>query len=135
MDYLNANSVSGTQSLSQTYAVESTAFVLHCTALITEKGVEKMGTAGGALMSSAGGGSSAVFGPDGRRLTEPVDSATETIIYADLDMDQIIATKMFADATGHYSRPDLMSLNVVRKVKKMVQTDEEAPVVAKVEEI
>lgn len=93
-----------------------------------------MGTSGGALMSSSGGGSSAVFGPDGRRLTEPVDSTTETIIYADLDMDQIIATKMFADATGHYSRPDLMTLNVVRKVKKMVQADDEVPIVTTVEE-
>ncbi|KAJ5131801.1 Carbon-nitrogen hydrolase [Penicillium atrosanguineum] len=124
-------SAEGCQSLSQTYAVESQAFVLHCTALITEKGVEKMGTGGGALM----GGSSAVFGPDGRRLTEPVDSTQETIIYADLDMDQIIATKMFADATGHYSRPDLMTLSVVRKVKKMVQADGEASLVATAEEV
>lgn len=77
-------------------------------------------------MGSPGGGSSAVFGPDGRRLTDTVESTTQTIIYADLDMDQIIATKMFADATGHYSRPDLMSLNVCRTVKKVVQMDGEA---------
>lgn len=114
--------------------MESQAFVLHCTALITEEGVEKMGTGGGALMSSPGGGSSAVFGPDGRRLTEPVDSTTETIIFADLDMDQIIATKLFADATGHYSRPDLMTLNVTKKVKKMVQSDGEPVIVATMEE-
>lgn len=107
---------------------------MHCTALITEKGVEKMGTGSGALMSSPGGGSSAVFGPDGRRLTEPVDSTTETIIFADLDMDQIIATKLFADATGHYSRPDLMTLNVTKKVKKMVQSDGEPVIVKAMEE-
>lgn len=41
--------------------------------------MERMGTAGGALMSSLGG-SSAYFGPDGRRLTEPFDDKTETII-------------------------------------------------------
>ncbi|KGO41724.1 Carbon-nitrogen hydrolase [Penicillium expansum] len=127
-------SAEGCHSLSQTYAVESQAFVLHCTALITEKGVEKMGTGSGALMSSPGGGSSAVFGPDGRRLTEPVDSTTETIIFADLDMDQIIATKLFADATGHYSRPDLMTLNVTKKVKKMVQSDGEPVIVKAMEE-
>lgn len=85
-------------------------------------------------MSSPGGGSSAVFGPDGRRLTEPVDSTKETIIYANLDMDQIIATKLFADATGHYSRPDLMTLNVVTKVKKMVQADGEVALVTTTEE-
>lgn len=108
--------------------MESQSFVLHCTAVITEKGVKAMNTSGGILMSSPGGGSSAVFGPDGRRLTEPIDSTTEGLIYADLDMNQIVATKIFADATGHYSRPDLMSLNVCRKVKKMVQSDTETAV-------
>ncbi|KAJ5542179.1 Carbon-nitrogen hydrolase [Penicillium sp. DV-2018c] len=126
-------SAEGCQSLSRTYAVESQTFVLHCTALITEKGVEKMGTGEGALMSSPGGGSSAVFGPDGRRLSEPVDDKTETIIYADLDMDQIIAAKMFADATGHYSRPDLMTLNVTKKVKRMVHIESEAPAIIPLE--
>lgn len=92
-----------------------------------------MGTAGGDLMSSPGGGNSAVFGPDGRRLTEPVDPTTETIIYADLDMDQIVATKMFADGTGHYSRPDLMRLNVSTKVRKMIIVeDDDEKVVKKV---
>lgn len=95
---------------------------------MSEKGVTAMNTSGGILMSSPGGGSSAVFGPDGRRLTEPLDSTTEGIIYADLDMNQIVATKIFADATGHYSRPDLMSLNVCNKVKKMVQVDMETAV-------
>ncbi|PYI00026.1 carbon-nitrogen hydrolase [Aspergillus ellipticus CBS 707.79] len=120
--------------LSQTYAIESQTFVLHCTALITAKGVTTMNTGGGALMSAPGGGSSAVFGPDGRKLTEPADSMTETVIYADLDMDQIVATKMFADGTGHYSRPDLMWLNVCKKVKKMVVTDEPAESTGHVEE-
>lgn len=85
--------------------------------MITEKGVETNGTAQGALMNSRGGGSSAIFGPDGRRLTDPVDSGTETILYADLDMDQIIKNKMFADCTGHYSRPDLMWLTVDKSIK------------------
>ncbi|KAJ5726055.1 Carbon-nitrogen hydrolase [Penicillium malachiteum] len=116
-------SAEGCHAQSQTYAMESQSFVLHYTALITEAGVEKMKTSGGMGMSSPGGGSSAIFGPDGRRLTEPVNSTTETIIYSDLDLDQIIATKLFADATGHYSRPDLMSLSVCTRVKKIVCED------------
>lgn len=117
---MHARMIVGCQTLSRTYAIESQTFVLHSTALITEKGVEAMRTSGGAMMSSPGGGSSAIFGPDGRRLTEPVDSTTETIIYADLDMDHIVQAKMFADGMGHYSRPDLMWLGVNKKVKKMV---------------
>lgn len=113
----------GCQTLSQTYAIESGAFVLHSTALITEKGVETLGTAGGALMSSPGGGSSAIFGPDGRRLTEAVGDTTETILYADLDMDQLVKVKMFADCTGHYSRPDLLWLGVNSELKSVVKTE------------
>lgn len=114
-------SAEGCQSLSATYAIEATAFVLHSTALITDEGVKKNGTAGGALMSSAGGGSSAVFGPDGRKMTEPLDDKTEGIIYADLDMDEIVRIKMFAHCTGHYSRPDLMWLSVDEDVKHLVK--------------
>lgn len=130
---LNHANFTGCQNLSQTYAIESGAFVLHGTALITEKGIKALGTAGGALMSTPGGGSSAIFGPDGRRLSEPVDETTETIIYADLDMDQLIKVKMFADCTGHYSRPDLLWLGVNEEVKlvvrgkeSVVETEEEA---------
>ncbi|RDW70961.1 hypothetical protein BP6252_07524 [Coleophoma cylindrospora] len=114
-------SAEGCQNLSRTYAIESQAFVLHTTAVITAAGVDRMGTSKGALMSSPGGGSSAIFGPDGRRLTEPVDDTTETILYADLDLDSCIKAKLFADGLGHYSRPDLMWLTVDKEVKKLVK--------------
>lgn len=71
-----------------------------------------MGTEGGALFNAPGGGCSAVFGPDGRRLTEAVDATTEEILFADLDMDLILAARCFVDACGHYSRPDLLWLGV-----------------------
>lgn len=87
---------------------------------MTTKGVEANQTTGGALMSAPGGGSSAIFGPDGRRLTEPVDDKIETILYADLEMDAIHRTKMFADCTGHYSRPDLLRLAVDKEIKSAV---------------
>lgn len=81
-----------------------------------------MQTSPGALTSILGGGSSAVFGPDGRRLTEPVDETTETIIYADLDMDDLIKVRMFNDCMGHYSRPDLLWLGVSKGIKGHVRS-------------
>ncbi|KAI1843162.1 hypothetical protein JX265_009901 [Neoarthrinium moseri] len=119
-------SAEGCHTLSQTYAIESTAFVLHSTAMITDKGTEIQGTQGGALMSSAGGGTSAIFGPDGRRLTEPLDDKTEGILYADLDLDEITRIKMFAHCTGHYSRPDLLWLSTDRDVKSTVRAAKES---------
>lgn len=102
----------GCQTLSQTYAVESATFVLHCTAVITQTGVDTMQTAGCPMFNRPGGGSSAVFAPDGRCLTEPMPDTHEGIIYADLDMDLALKSKCFVDSCGHYSRPDLLWLGV-----------------------
>ncbi|KAK2030749.1 carbon-nitrogen hydrolase [Colletotrichum zoysiae] len=116
-------SAEGCQTLSRTYAIEASAFVLHCTALITNRGIETHGSSHGLMMCNPGGGSSAIFGPDGRHLTEAVDETTETIIYADLDMDSINRAKMFADCTGHYSRPDLLRLSVNTEIHAVVRSD------------
>lgn len=110
-------SAEGTQALSAAYAIEASAFVLHCTAVLTEKAVLANDTAGGSLMAAPGGGCSAVFGPDGRRLTEPLGVEDEGIVYADLQMDEIIRTRTFAHLTGHYSRPDLLWLGVDPAIK------------------
>lgn len=61
-----------------------------------------MGTGGAPIMGTKNKGDSAVFGPDGRCLTKPLDG--EGLVYADLDLDQVTKAKTFADATGHYSR-------------------------------
>ncbi|KAL1628492.1 hypothetical protein SLS56_005837 [Neofusicoccum ribis] len=108
----------GCRSLSQTFAVEAQAFVLHTTAVLGPKGVERMGTSGGAIMNAPGGGSSAVYGPDGRKLTEDLESTEEGILYADLDMDEVLKAKGFLDLGGHYSRPDILWLGVDAKAKE-----------------
>ncbi|KAL7793768.1 carbon-nitrogen hydrolase [Trichoderma ceciliae] len=109
------------KTLSRTYAMESGTFVLHCTSVITESAIKTLGTAGGALMSSPGGGHSTIFGPDGRRITDLIPEETEGIIYANLDMDELVMNKMFADCTGHYSRPDLLWLGVSQEIKPVIR--------------
>ncbi|KZL78160.1 carbon-nitrogen hydrolase [Colletotrichum tofieldiae] len=128
-------SAEGCQTLSRTYAIESSAFVLHCTALITNRGIETHNSSSGAIMCTPGGGTSAIFGPDGRCLTDPVAETTETIIYADLDMDAIHRAKMFADCTGHYSRPDLLRLSVDKEIKVLVRSDGDVAKEPKEEEV
>lgn len=61
-------------------------------------------------MSAPGGGSSAIIGPDGRVMSKPLDSATEGIIFGEIDLDQAIFARSFLDICGHYSRPDLLWL-------------------------
>lgn len=75
------------------------------------------------LYGTGGGGDSAVFGPDGRRLTEPIPSDQEGIVYADLPMDFAITVKQLVDVVGHYSRPDLLWLGVDGKEKACVRVE------------
>lgn len=101
--------------------MESGTFVLHCTQVIGEKGIKAMKTGGQAIMSAPGGGHTTIFGPDGRVMTEPIPEDKEGIIYADLDMDELVRTKMFVDSTGHYSRPDVLWLGVSPEIPTVVR--------------
>ena len=59
-------------------------------------------------------GGSCIIDPHGHYVTEPVWDK-EAIIYADLDMDMVPASRMEFDACGHYSRPDVLKLQVVEE--------------------
>ncbi|KAH8647073.1 carbon-nitrogen hydrolase [Tricladium varicosporioides] len=111
-DGLWSMSRDGARALSQTYAIESQSFVLHTTAVIGQAGIDLMRTSQGAVMNSPGGGSSAIFGPDGKKLSEDITEGVEGIIYGDLELDDILKAKLFLDTCGHYSRPDILYLGV-----------------------
>ncbi|UPL01467.1 hypothetical protein LCI18_012401 [Fusarium solani-melongenae] len=113
----------GSQNLSQTYAIESTTYVLHSTSVCTQKGIETLKTQDGLACRQPGGGHSCVIGPDGRRLTAPLGDGSpdeEGIVYADLDLTKVVATRGFLDIVGHYSRPDLLWLGVDREQKENI---------------
>ena len=114
----------GVQNLSQTYAIESATFVLHCTSVMTQSGIDAMDTSSSPLFAKPGGGYSAIFGPDGRRFSEPIPADQEGIVYADLPMDLLITMRSFVDCVGHYSRPDLLWLGVDKREKKHVRSEE-----------
>lgn len=56
-------------------------------------------------------GGSCSIDPYGHCVTEPVWDR-EAIVYADLDMDKVPMSRMEFDATGHYTRPDILELKV-----------------------
>ena len=59
-------------------------------------------------------GNSTIIGPNGQLLAGPLE-AEEGILYADIDLQQIIKAKRMFDVVGHYSRPDVFSFNVKNK--------------------
>lgn len=56
-------------------------------------------------------GNSAIIAPNGQFIAGPLE-AEEGILYADIDLQQIIKAKRMFDAVGHYSRPDVFSFKV-----------------------
>ena len=56
-------------------------------------------------------GGSSVLDPFGRTVIEPFWDC-EDIRYADLDMEQVPASRMEFDPCGHYSRPDVLDLRL-----------------------
>ena len=56
-------------------------------------------------------GNSCIIAPNGKILAGPLE-AEEGILYADIDLSQIIAAKRMFDVAGHYSRPDVFEFKV-----------------------
>ncbi|KAK6911034.1 hypothetical protein L486_05286 [Kwoniella mangroviensis CBS 10435] len=111
---------------SQLYAMEGQTFVLMATQVMTAKGAGMIGmsTEGKgfdeAYTQIPGGGSSHIFGPDGKILAGPMAPHEEGILYADADLGAILDAKAYADPVGHYSRPDLLRVVVDREPKRPV---------------
>jgi len=66
-------------------------------------------------------GGSAIVDPLGRVLAGP-DFHGETILYAEIDLDEVARGKFDFDATGHYARPDVFQLVVDIAPKAAVAT-------------
>ncbi|KAF2660816.1 putative nitrilase [Lophiostoma macrostomum CBS 122681] len=67
-------------------------------------------------------GGSCIVGPLGEFLTEPIWDK-EGIVYADLQREHLIESRMDFDAVGSYSRPDVFSLAVNTRPATNVSID------------
>ena len=84
-----------------------------------------MDTGSGALFGTPGGGASAVFGPDGRKIAGDLGANEEGLVLADLDTNMILGAKSFVDVCGHYSRPDMLWLGIDTRDRKRVLNHDE----------
>ena len=56
-------------------------------------------------------GNSCIIAPNGKIISGPLE-AEEGILYADINLDDIIIAKRMFDVVGHYSRPDVFKFKV-----------------------
>ncbi|WP_242132273.1 carbon-nitrogen hydrolase family protein [Aestuariivivens marinum] len=61
-------------------------------------------------------GNSAIISPNGKLIAGPLE-AKEGILYADIDLQDIIKAKRMFDVVGHYSRPDVFNFSINQKGK------------------
>ncbi len=56
-------------------------------------------------------GNSCIIDPNGKIISGPLDSK-EGLLYAEIDLQDIIAAKRRFDVVGHYARPDVFNLSI-----------------------
>ena len=96
------------------YAFEGRIFVISSAAVWTEEMKDVLELSAEARARFIGeGGHSGILNPIGDYIAGPQD-AGETILYADLDLEQVARGKVVQDVTGNYQRFDVFSLRVNR---------------------
>ena len=110
----NTNDNPKWQSTIRHIAIEGHCYFINCDMFFKRSDYPETVSANdeiAALPDNVCRGGSCIIDPYGHEVTKPVWDKEE-IIYAELDMQAVPASRMEHDACGHYSRPDILHLEV-----------------------
>ena len=114
------------QVASRSYAFEGRCYVLAAGSLLRASDLPRELEPHPSKVTSADQwvmrGGSSIIGPDGKYLVEPVYDEPR-ILVADLDLGRLWEGRMALDVAGHYSRPDVLRLEVERGRRALVNHD------------
>ena len=117
-----------TEAAARHHALAGQTFVINVQSPIGADMVERLGFKDRPDMIEQGGGWSAIIGPDGQIIGGPL-VGKEGIVYADIDLEQIILMKYACDSAGHYARPDVLRLSVDLEPQPVLEKSAHADVV------
>lgn len=105
----------------QAHAFEGKIFVIASTSLMDANSIEMLCKTPEKrrLLEGKNFALSGVFGPDGRAIGGPLIDE-EGIVYAEIDLDDLIEPKLMHDITGHYNQFGVLSLNLNRTAQKPI---------------
>lgn len=107
-----------TQEITRFIARESRSYVISASSTLTINDVPKHLPVYDLLKRNApetlANGGSCIAKPNGEWLVEPITNQ-ETMSFAELDMTEVVKERQNFDPTGHYSRPDVLSLKMNKK--------------------
>lgn len=67
-------------------------------------------------------GGACIVSPSGTVLAGPLEGNTEGIVYADVDLDACLRSRLVIDVGGHYNRADVYQLKVNNRATPLVVT-------------
>jgi nitrilase len=105
------------QLASRHYAVEGRAFVLAAAAVLSSADLPldfPLAPPHGGRPEELLAGGSAIIGPDGSYIVEPV-FGREELLMAEIDLERTREERLALDVAGHYGRPELFDVRVRRE--------------------
>lgn len=108
------------------HAYEGKCFVISSSAVFGDASIERLCVTDQArALALKGNAVSGIVNPYGRYIGGPL-KGEEGIVYADIDLEQMIDAKTLHDVVGHYNRFDVLSLQYQRRKPKPVVFSDDA---------